>query len=117
MNACRIGSLALAALALCGATSAAEARTTPLRVEPLYSAMVTAGGLHVTAPSNGCTSKASFAVTHDAQGGGAVVYLVRSRPDLCRAYLPAGVSLDFTWQDLGLAPGDQVRVGNAVVNR
>jgi hypothetical protein len=75
------------------------------------------GDLTVRTPSNGCTTKDSFEL--DVRGaprsGWAFdVSLKRISPDHCRAYLPDGVELVWTREELGLPPSAEIRLLNAV---
>ena len=94
--------VALAALIsaafLTGASIASEG-------EAIYAGGFSADGLTARLPSNGCTSKASFAVHTATSTGSTTVQLIRVRKDLCRAYLPAGVVLNWSPDELGLVPG------------
>ena len=73
--------------------------------EAIYAGGFGTGGLTARLPSNGCTSKASFAVHTAASAGTTTVQLIRVRKDLCRAFLPAGVVLTWSPAELGLVPG------------
>lgn len=73
------------------------------------------GSLRIQVRSNGCTDKDSFdpVVMVDPRRGWAfTVELRRLRPDHCRAFLPEGVELVWTRDELGLPPRAAVRVIN-----
>jgi hypothetical protein len=80
--------------------------------EPIYAGSIDGGGLTARTPSNGCTGKASFDVLRGNADGVTTVQLVRVRKDLCRAYLPAGVVLTWSANELGLAPGQPAMLIN-----
>lgn len=74
-----------------------------------------AGDLVVRVQSSGCTTKDSFQVdvTGSAAGGWAFnVAFTRLHADRCRAFLPQGVALSWTKDELGLPPSAQLSVVN-----
>lgn len=71
------------------------------------------GRLTVRANSNGCTSASDFEVLL-VGADPAELTLTRSRPDLCRALVPDGVELSWTYQELGLEPGETARLRNPI---
>lgn len=73
------------------------------------------GAVVVVAASNGCTDASSFTVKVSEGGGPTGVSLTRQRPDLCRALLPEGVELRWTYDELGLKPGTAVTIANPVL--
>lgn len=68
-------------------------------------------GLNVVVDSNGCTEAASFEV-RIIDGDPAELTLVRISPDLCKALVPDGRPVSWTYQELGLEAGDAVRLIN-----
>lgn len=81
--------------------------------EVLRAARFEDGALIARVDSNGCTTAASFAV--ELNGDGPVeATLVRREPDLCKALVPDGVELRWSYADLGLSAGQAVRVINPV---
>lgn len=78
-----------------------------------------AGDLVIRVRSNGCTTKDSFEVnvTGSAAGGWSFdMSLTRLHADRCRAFLPQGVALTWTKDELGLPPGADVVLVNPVEN-
>ena len=74
-----------------------------------------AGDLVVRVQSSGCTTKDSFQVdvTGSAAGGWAFnVAFTRLHADRCRAFLPQGVALSWTKDELGLPLSAQLSVVN-----
>ncbi len=71
------------------------------------------GAVVVRADSNGCTTTSDFAV-EVADGTSTDVTFTREKPDLCKALVPEGVELRWTYQELGLASGKAVAVRNPV---
>jgi hypothetical protein len=77
------------------------------------------GDLVLRVQSNGCTTKDSFdvAVTGSAAGGWTFdMALTRLHADRCRAFLPQGVALTWTKDELGLPPSAAVNLVNPVQN-
>jgi hypothetical protein len=104
-------------LAACAAASSAQpSRDLPGERETIHDWYVQADGtIRVQVRSNGCTTKESFepVVMVDSRTRWSfTVELRRLQPDLCRAYLPEGVVLVWTRDDLGLPRGGTVRVIN-----
>jgi len=69
--------------------------------------------LNVVVGSNGCTEASSFEVRiKDADP--TELTLVRRAPDLCRAIVREGVTVSWTYAELGLEAGEPVRVMNPI---
>ena len=69
--------------------------------------------LNVVVGSNGCTETASFEVKIK-DGDPAELSLTRRTPDLCRALVSEGVTVSWTYAELGLESGAAVRVMNPI---
>src|SRR5690606_7432732 len=69
--------------------------------------------LNVEVGSNGCTETSSFEVKIK-DGEPAELTLTRRTPDLCKALVPEGVTVSWTYAELGLEPGQPVRVLNPI---
>ena len=69
--------------------------------------------LNVVVGSNGCTEASSFEVKIK-DGAPAELSLTRRTPDLCRAIVREGVTVSWTYAELGLTPGAAVRVMNPI---
>jgi len=67
--------------------------------------------MSVVVGSNGCTKVSDFEV-HIVENEQVEISLVRSTPDLCRAIVPEGVSLSWTYEELGLKKGQSVKLLN-----
>ncbi|MGP1273922.1 MAG: hypothetical protein ACQRW7_00730 [Caulobacterales bacterium] len=113
---------AISGLALALGVSACVSATPaglPGEPEPVYGSYRAAdGSLRVQVASNGCTREESFepVVMMDSRTRWSfTVEFRRLQPDLCRAYLPEGVELSWTLDDLGLPPSAAVRVINREV--
>ena len=81
--------------------------------ETVRSAHFEDGRLMVRVDSNGCTSAANFEVRLVGDRPAALT-LERVRPDPCRALVPEGVEVSWTYAELGLEPGTSVRLMNAI---
>ena len=69
--------------------------------------------LNVVVGSNGCTEASSFEVRiKDADP--TELTLLRRAPDLCRAIVREGVTVSWTYAELGLEAGEPVRVLNPI---
>jgi hypothetical protein len=84
-------------------------------LETLRAVRFEPGVLVVQVASNGCTDGTSFAVQISEDSGPAHVSLTRERPDNCKALLPEGVELRWTYAELGLETGRTVVVDNPVL--
>lgn len=69
--------------------------------------------LNVVVGSNGCTEASSFEVKIK-DGDPAELSLTRRTPDLCRAIVREGVTVSWTYAELGLESGAAVRVLNPI---
>ncbi len=82
-----------------------------LMVEPLMGTIILKHTIGFQVASNGCTNKEDFKLevleSHPIQ-----LRLIRLREDLCDAYVPLGKGFLFTYRELGLSPGAQIRVVN-----
>ena len=69
--------------------------------------------LNVVVGSNGCTEASSFEVKIK-DGDPAELSLTRRTPDLCLAIVREGVTVSWTYAELGLTTGAAVRVLNPI---
>lgn len=69
--------------------------------------------LNVVVGSNGCTEASSFEVKIK-DGDPTELSLTRRTPDLCRAIVREGVTVSWTYAELGLKSGAAVRVLNPI---
>lgn len=81
-------------------------------LEPLMGHFSTHGGIHIQVFSAGCTYKKLFDVKVEMKGDLRVLSFYRRTPDLCRAYLPYGEILSFSFEELGLKGGDRFEIAN-----
>jgi len=87
--------------------------TTVGDAETLRSVRFETGALVARVDSNGCTQASDFAVAV-TDGTPVELTLTRSSPDLCKALVPDGVELRWTYEELGVVSGTAVRVINPV---
>jgi len=69
--------------------------------------------LNVVVGSNGCTEASSFEVKIK-DGDPAELSLTRRTPDLCKAIVREGITVSWTYAELGLESGAAVRVLNPI---
>lgn len=69
--------------------------------------------LNVVVGSNGCTETSSFEIKIK-NGDPAELSLIRRTPDLCRAIVREGVTVSWTYAELGLEAGQPVRILNPI---
>ena len=79
--------------------------------EAIREARFADGALVVRVDSNGCTQASDFEVSV-AENSPTEITLRRTKPDLCKALLPDGVELRWTYAHLGLEPGAPARILN-----
>ena len=122
MRSIAIAALGLAGLALPGCATGTHDDPRPAYAPEMLEPVLAfredaAGDLVIRVRSNGCTTKDSFnvVVTGSAASGWAFdLALTRLHADRCRAFLPQGVALTWTKDELGLPPGAQVDLVNPV---
>ena len=85
--------------------------TTTEAPETLRAVRFADGALVARVDSNGCTSAADFAVSV-AEGTPVGITLTRTRQDPCKAIVPEGVELRWTYGELGLTPGQAAHIVN-----
>ena len=113
MKTLKAAALALGFISFTG-IQAADAQS-----ESLMGAYYDSEGITYQVYSGGCTRKAHFDVLIQ-ETFPVGLRLVRKQPDLCEAYIPYGVHIKFTWDELGMRNGDkfhfanQFAVGNVV---
>jgi hypothetical protein len=109
---------ALALLAGCATTPptvVAPAAAPFEELEPLYGADAGRGGLSIRVASNGCTTKADFAHFIERKDGAVTLAFGRKRLDPCKSFAMGQVSLVFSYEELGLAPGAPVFLLNPLI--
>jgi hypothetical protein len=113
------GALALGGCAAAGRGphTIVTAATTPFaELEPLYRADAGRDGLTISVGSNGCTTKADFAVHLSARPGGAAqLAFGRRRIDPCKSFARGRTDLTFSWAELGVPAQGPVALLNPLV--
>lgn len=84
-------------------------------LEPLYGADARRGGLSIRVASNGCTTKADFAHFIERKHGAVTLAFGRKRLDPCKSFAMGQVSLVFSYEELGLAPGAPIFLLNPLI--
>lgn len=111
-----IGLIAAPLLAGCGHWPWARQETAlapmPGQLEPLHAAAFGKDMAVFWVTSNGCTDKSSLKPIVSRQGGEAVITLRRLSEDRCDRPLADGVEVKWSFEELGLNPGDRVSVNN-----
>ncbi len=90
----------------------AKAEPMPPTEEALFGKIVSFAGLHVQVQSNGCTDKKSFKVAKENMAGVQILTFFRISSDNCRAMLPYGTVLTYSFEELGLRGGEEFAVSN-----
>ncbi|HRO33651.1 MAG TPA: hypothetical protein PLQ03_09605 [Brevundimonas sp.] len=112
-----LGLIAAPLLAGCGHLPWGADRPTvqapmPGQLEPLHAAAFGKDVAVFWVTSNGCTDKADLKPIVSRQGGEAVITLRRLEEDRCDRPLADGVEVKWSFEELGLIPGDRISVNN-----
>jgi hypothetical protein len=94
-------------LALSNTAASAE----PTAEEALLGLRVSSKGITYYVYSGGCTQKSDFQV-YSLESYPVQLLLVRTKPDVCKVYVPDGVKIFFRWDEVGLQQGMPFRVKN-----
>jgi hypothetical protein len=81
-------------------------------LEALMGHFTTQGGVHIQVASGGCTWKKQFEVNQINNDGRIRLVFNRKVVDPCRAYIPYGEILTFSFEELGLKAGDVFEIAN-----
>ena len=95
-----------------GQEAQVEVAAMPGQLEPLHAAAFGKDVAVFWVTSNGCTDKTSLKPIVSRQGGEAVITLRRLSEDRCDRPLADGVEVKWSFEELGLTPGDRVSVNN-----
>jgi len=95
-----------------GAGSAQAAVSVPGTQEPVQAAAIAQGQAVFWVGSNGCTTRDDLMPVVSQYRGAATITLWRVSEDDCDAPIPGGVEVRWTFEEMGLPPGTDVRVGN-----
>lgn len=72
--------------------------------------------LYIQVRSGGCTHRSDFKIEKQKQGRVYDLAFERVAPDPCYANFPAGTWLEFGYAELGLTPGDEIKIKNPEAN-
>jgi hypothetical protein len=88
---------------------------TQFGIPALMAADIQADAVTIRINSNGCTTKETLAAEVDQDGRDEYeVAFDRLQEDRCRAYLPDGIELTYTYDELDIPEGAYVRVLNKI---
>jgi len=104
--------LAISGCALFQPDAPARVAAMPGQLEPIHAAAITRDLAVFWVSSNGCTEKDDLRLVVDRMRDGSTITLRRIDEDRCDHPLPDGVELQWTFEELGLAPGSRVSVNN-----
>ena len=93
-------------------TPTASTAGMPGALEPVHAAAFTRDEAVFWVSSNGCTRKEDLIPIVTIQGGDAIITLRRLDEDTCRDPEIEGVEVKWSFEELGLAPGQAVSVNN-----
>ena len=115
------GVAALTLLGGCVIVDADEQIRTDLDLDRAYGTLkgadVSANTVMARVSSNGCTTKEFIGTDVRRTGEDRFsVGFYREREDYCRAYLPEGVALTWSFAELGIPDGAEVNIRNKVSN-
>lgn len=84
----------------------------PGALEPIHAAAVIGDLAVFRVTTGGCTDRDDILPVITVVDDEAVVTLRRMEDDFCQAYDPEGLELVWTFEELGLTPGQRVRINN-----
>lgn len=87
-------------------------RVMPGQLEPIHAAAITRDLAVFWVSSNGCTDKDDLTPVIDRAGDGSTITLRRIDEDTCDHPMAEGVEIIWSFEELGLTPGERVRVNN-----
>lgn len=101
----------IASLILLSTTAFAQPSGRP---ERLMGYLPLKSGVIFQVASGGCTTRADFipSVTRSETTDITELTLVRTKPDLCYPFVPTGVRFKFSYEDLGIRPGERFTIKN-----
>lgn len=84
----------------------------PGSLEPIHAAAVIGDHAIFRVTTGGCTDRDDILPIVTVVENEAIVTLRRMEDDYCQAYDPEGLELVWTFEELGLTPGQRVRINN-----
>lgn len=82
-------------------------------IEPVYGVTASGAGVTVRMASNGCTRKSDLTVALSKGQPRPILLVARRRPDACKT--PGQVEVTYSWDELGLKPGQAFSFANPLV--
>lgn len=95
-----------------GTRAASHAVSVPGTQESVQAAAIAQGQAVFWVGSNGCTTRDDLMPVVSQYRGAATITLWRVSEDDCDAPIPGGVEVRWTFEEMGLPRGTDVRVGN-----
>tara|TARA_R110002167_G_scaffold14430_14_gene58685 strand:+ start:2118 stop:2513 length:396 start_codon:yes stop_codon:yes gene_type:complete len=95
-----------------GVAAAPAAVSVPGTQESVQAAAIGQGQAVFWVGSNGCTTRDDLMPVVSQYRGAATITLWRVSEDDCDKPVPGGVEVRWTFEEMGLLPGTDVRVGN-----
>ncbi|KPF83397.1 hypothetical protein IP78_02395 [Brevundimonas sp. AAP58] len=90
----------------------AVVRAMPGQLEPIHAAAITRDLAVFWVSSNGCTDKDDLTPVVERARDGSTITLRRIDEDTCDQPMAEGIEIIWSFEELGLAPGERVRVNN-----
>ncbi len=99
-------------LLLTACAAASGAQTPP--IEAIYGLTATKAGVTVRLASNGCTKKSDLTVAVRADPARPLLLVARKHPDPCRSFVAGHTEVTWSYEELGLKPGDVFVLANPI---
>ena len=84
-------------------------------IEPVYGVSVGKQGVTVRLASNGCTKKSDLTVAVGKNSTRPLVLIARKHPDTCRSFAADRAEVAWSFEELGLEPGQAFSLANPLV--
>ena len=85
------------------------------QTETIFRYAIGSAGIAFQVNSGGCTDKNSFVVEKSLDGNQTKLTLVRMVPDYCKARLPGGVIVLYSFEELNLNPRSTFQIDNPLL--
>lgn len=85
------------------------------KVETIFRYAIGSAGIAFQVNSGGCTDKSSFTIQKSLEGSETKLTLVRVVPDYCKARMPGGVIVLYSFEELNLNPRSSYQVDNPLL--
>ncbi len=84
------------------------------KIEKIFNYTIGSGGIAFQVNSGGCTDKNNFRIETASDEGQTKLTLVRTTPDYCKARIPGGTLIIYSFEELNLDPNVQYKIENPV---